>query len=77
MKIKNNTIYTGEWSLKGLRHGKGVQVWSDGRRYEGYWKNDKANSKGRLIYANGDVYEGEFLHDKINGFGRYFHLDGT
>jgi hypothetical protein len=45
----NNAIYIGEWSLDGLRQGKGMQMWSDGSIYEGFWEKDMANGKGRLI----------------------------
>ena len=59
------------------RDGYGVQIWSDGSKYEGFWSNDKANGKGRLIHADGDVYEGEWLDDKAHGHGRYTHYDGA
>lgn len=39
-------------------------MWADGSRYEGYWKQDKANGRGRLIHADGDVYEGDWKDDK-------------
>ena len=67
-----------------------MQTWADGSKYEGYWKNDKANGKGRLIHADGDVYEGilntnhlfihsigEWLDDKAHGYGIYTHMDGA
>jgi hypothetical protein len=43
-----------------IREGRGIQIWRDGSRYEGYWKNNRANGRGRLIHADGDVYEGEW-----------------
>lgn len=60
-----------------IRQGKGVQVWSDGSKYEGWWRDNKANGKGRLIHADGDVYEGEWKDDKAHGQGTYSHLDGA
>ena len=68
-------IYYGEWKGN-LRHGRGVQQWLDGSRYEGYWLNDKANIKGKLYHADGDTYEGEWLNDKANGHGKYLHVGG-
>lgn len=68
-------IYYGEW-LNDKRHGRGVQQWLDGSRYEGYWLNDKANIKGKLFHSNGDTYEGEWLNDKANGKGLYLHVGG-
>lgn len=60
-----------------VRDGKGIQIWLDGSRYEGYWKNNKANGRGRLIHADGDVYEGEWKDDKAHGEGIYTHVDGS
>jgi len=42
--LQNNAKYEGEWNSKDdTRHGYGVQVWSDGSMYQGYWKADQAN----------------------------------
>ena len=42
--LENGAKYEGEW-LKGLeiRDGRGVQIWADGSRYEGYWRNNRAS----------------------------------
>jgi hypothetical protein len=63
-------VYYGEWSTEyNQRHGRGIQVWTDGSRYEGYWKRDKANVNGKLIHADGDIYEGKLmLFTKVNGW---------
>ena len=76
-ELDNGAIYHGQWSKEGKREGKGTQIWKDGSKYCGYWKNDQANSKGRLIHADGDVYEGEWYNDKAQGRGTYKHMDGT
>ena len=76
--LENGAKYTGEWNVAtGERDGKGMQIWIDGSRYEGYWKHDKANGRGRLIHADGDVYEGNWVSDKAEGFGIYTHMDGA
>lgn len=78
VEYENRSIYYGEWNVDNdQRHGRGIQCWIDGSRYEGYWKNDKANLKGMLFHADGDVYEGEWLDDKAHGFGIYTHTDGA
>ena len=76
-ELDNGAIYVGEWTKDGLRHGKGLQIWKDGSKYEGYWRNDMANGKGRLIHSDGDVYEGEWQNDKDHGRGYYIHMDGV
>ena len=78
VEYENRAIYYGEWEKNGnKRHGRGIQVWTDGSRYEGYWKEDKANVKGKLTHSDGDVYEGEWLEDKAHGYGVYTHIDGA
>lgn len=59
VEYENKAVYYGEWSMDtNQRHGRGIQIWIDGSRYEGYWRRDKANIKGKLIHADGDIYEG-------------------
>ena len=68
VEYENHAIYYGEWEKNGnRRHGRGIQVWTDGSRYEGYWVEDKANKRGKLIHEDGDIYEGEWLEDKAHG----------
>jgi len=40
---KSGAKYTGEW-VGELRDGHGVQVWPDGGRYEGQFREDKAEA---------------------------------
>ena len=75
---KDKTQYYGEWDINNnVRHGRGIQIWADGAKYIGYWKNDKACGKGKLFHSDGDIYEGEWENDKPNGYGIYTHKDGT
>ena len=49
VEYENGAVYYGEWEKAGnKRHGRGIQVWVDGSRYEGYWSQDKANKKGKM-----------------------------
>ena len=75
---ENKTIYYGEWDTKhNKRHGRGIQVWPDGSKYIGYWKNNQAWGKGKLIHHDGDIYEGDWESGKPNGTGTYTHADGS
>ena len=77
VEYENKAIYFGEWEKNGNRtHSRGLQLWANGSKYQGYWKGDKANVKGKLTYSDGDVYEGEWLEDKAHGYGVYTHIDG-
>jgi len=73
----NEFLKSLDFSVDDIRHGRGVQIWSDGVLYEGFWRNDKANGKGRLINVEGEIYEGDWEDDKANGFGIYLSKDGT
>jgi len=78
VEYEDGSIYYGEW-MKGTKnkHGRGIQLWEDGTRYEGYFQFNKANLKGRLLHSDGDVYEGNWLNGKAEGFGVYKHIDGS
>jgi hypothetical protein len=59
------------------RQGWGVQKWTDGAIYEGFWKGDAANGKGRFIDSCGDVYEVAWVNGRSHGHGRYTHYNGS
>ena len=45
--LNNGAQYLGQWSRsKNTREGKGIQVWPDGSRYDGYWKDGASNGFG-------------------------------
>ncbi|CDW82395.1 UNKNOWN [Stylonychia lemnae] len=77
VEVDENAVYVGEWSKDGLRQGKGLQIWKDGSRYEGYWKNDMAQYHGRMIYPDGEVYDGLWWEDKAHGRGIYLNIQGV
>jgi hypothetical protein len=58
IELEDGSIYIGEWNEEGERHGRGVQFWPNGSKYEGYWQHNAANGRGRLVHSDGDVYEG-------------------
>lgn len=52
-------------------------VGPDGAKYEGEWKNNKANGRGKFWHVDGDYFEGEWRDDKANGQGMYIHTNGA
>ena len=50
-----------------MRHGPGIQIWPDGAKYEGEWRQNKANGTGKFWHADGDVYEGQFAQGMRSG----------
>ena len=65
IQLTNGARYQGEWNeFENLRDGRGIQIWPNGSRYDGFWKDGMAHGPGRLVHALGDVYEGEWFEDK-------------
>ena len=44
-------------------------TWSDGRMYEGEWKNNLMHGRGKFTWPDGTCYSGEYLNDQKHGFG--------
>jgi hypothetical protein len=49
--------------------GKGVEVWGDGKRYEGDFKNGIKDGEGTYEWPNGKKYIGTWKHNKQHGHG--------
>ena len=45
----------------------GIYEWSDGRKFEGQWKNNKMEGYGIFTWPDGRRYEGEYIDDKKEG----------
>ena len=74
----DNSEYLGEWDpLSGKRHGRGIQKFPNGAKYEGYFQDDQASLKGKLTHPNNDTYEGGWKNGKADGYGVYSHNDGA
>lgn len=75
----DGATYTGE-VRRGLRHGRGVQAFADGRvTYDGEWKDGMRHGIGTLTFdADGYArYEGEWRHDRKHGKGRMQYASGN
>ena len=59
--------YEGSW-CKGKMNGSGVAIFSDGSRYEGYFKNGYYHGYGEWTRAN-ESYKGGWKDGKKHGFG--------
>ena len=47
----------------------GTYIWSDGRRYEGQWKENQMHGKGSFTWPEGKTYIGEYYKDERHGPG--------
>ncbi len=64
--FNDGTIYRGQCKVMGagksatdfIRHGFGIQVWPDGGKYQGQWRDGVACGRGIFIHVDGDVYNG-------------------
>jgi hypothetical protein len=46
-------------------HGQGIQIYVDGSKYIGQFKNGLSEGQGQLIFPNGEKYVGNFRNDKF------------
>lgn len=58
-------------------HGKGIYTYSDGRKYEGSYYNDKKQGFGVYKWSDGRIYEGMWFDGKQHGKGKYILPDGS
>ena len=61
----------------GIRVGKGLITWADGREMECEFVNNQATGQGTISFMNGDVYTGEFINYIIHGNGVYEKANGV
>ena len=67
----NGERYVGQ-IINGLRE----YYYNNGNRYEGDWRNGKAEGKGIAYYNDGARYEGDFRNSKREGKGIIYYNDG-
>ena len=59
--------------------GFGIQKWSDGSKFVGYFRNDKSNGYGKFIDNENNYLFGNFVDDKTTQFNSFTisdNLDG-
>mgnify|MGYP002352924332 CR=1 FL=1 len=49
--------------------GRGVEMWNDGRKYDGEFKNGKKDGEGTFEWPNGNKYIGSWRNGKQHGMG--------
>jgi len=69
-KYEDGSLYEGEANKKRQRHGRGVVIFTDGKRLEGEFKDGKIEGFATLYNKVGTVnYEGNFKNDQFHGQG--------
>ena len=56
--------------------GHGVFTWSDGRKYEGEYVDDKKEGEGVFTWPDGRKYDGKWKNGKQHGKGVYHSQKG-
>ena len=74
-KSPKTSRYIGN-KINGKKEGKGIYFYTNGCKYEGYFKNDKKNGTGIFYYNNGDKYEGNFEEGNYEGKGIFYFNNG-
>lgn len=73
--------YDGEGYGGTIRHGYGVNSWSDGEHhggpYQGLGDRDIRIGTGVYVFADGRRYEGAFQENAFSGYGVMWNPDGT
>ena len=52
------------------------EIYENGDKYEGDWKNGLKEGKGVYYYKNGNRYEGDYQNDKREGKGIKYYKNG-
>lgn len=66
------SMIVGKWRIK-----KGRCNWTNGRFYEGEWKDGKQNGYGITVFPEGFIYEGQWTNGKAEGRGIFRFIDGS
>lgn len=88
LKIKLSSGYLNFSNSKGTKiyyvgnvvaqqaNGQGVGLYSNGKRYEGNWKDNLPDGQGALYWSDGEYYEGDFERGQRHGQGTYHWTSG-
>jgi hypothetical protein len=74
-KQSENVVY-GKSCLTVIENCYGSEVYSDGSKYTGYWKNKKYDGQGTLTIPSGDYLNGNFKAGVASGPGVYHFKSG-
>ncbi len=72
---KSGTTYKGN-IVNGKYDGKGIMTYSDGKKFEGTWKEDKPYTGKGIYYIAGNSYEGKYVNGLEEGEAIFKWFDG-
>eukprot|EP00041_Stephanoeca_diplocostata_P021547 m.503375 g.503375 ORF g.503375 m.503375 type:complete len:151 (-) comp21847_c0_seq2:1920-2372(-) len=69
--------FTGDVIKRFTKHGHGVQQYSDGAKYEGWFKNGEIHGTGTMVWGQTNTkYSGEWAHGLMHGHGVFTFENG-
>ena len=68
------TQYIGDF-LRGVKHGKGKEIYIDGSYFEGEFKEGKRDGEGTFVDAEGNQFIGIYREGKENGKGKIIYYN--
>jgi hypothetical protein len=68
-------VYKGDFFADQI-DGQGLYQWSDGKSYDGFWKNNKMHGFGTYKWPDGKSYTGHFVEGLKEGVGTFKWNDG-
>ncbi|EAR94144.1 MORN motif protein (macronuclear) [Tetrahymena thermophila SB210] len=75
--VNDRDFYTvSQFNIEGQRHGRTIEIPSQGHYFKGYLSNGLRNGKGLYIYQDGTVYLGIFKNNQKDGSGKLINRDG-
>ena len=69
--------YEGYVKKDGTWHNRGTLTYSNGSKYDGYFKNGSFHGDGELTYRSGPHYKGQFRDGEYDGQGEFKYNGGT
>lgn len=76
LKLKDGSVYEGEWDKQGHQHGLGTLLKDDGSKVIGCFKSGLLEGIGRVIESTGLVIDGEFKNGELNGNAKIQNKSG-
>ncbi|KAL4441654.1 hypothetical protein ABPG74_021586 [Tetrahymena malaccensis] len=75
--VNDRDFYTvSQFNIQGKRHGRTIEIPSQGHYFKGYLNNGLRNGQGLYIYEDGTVYVGMFKNNQKDGSGKLIKRDG-
>jgi hypothetical protein len=73
---ENGAFYEGKFK-KGKFEGIGTEIYADGTKITGEYKDGAQMGQAKVIRADGNIWEGKSIYNNPNGYGKMIYLNGT